>query len=273
MRAYLGWGLLLALGLSVLLLGSQLAPLASGLYAFANRPFAWLAEPLNNLRLGLGIPLLGAFLLGLLGALAPCQLSTNAAALSWFAQDAAGSVWSRVGWFVLGKALVYLALAGIAVLVFGGSFSAPGAFFTGVRRVLGPLMVGMGFFLLGLIRLPGPTLGTGRLGEWAKAKGGSLGALSLGAAFGLAFCPTMFALFFGLMLPTALASRLGLLFPALFAFGTALPVLVILALLDRGKTKGEVVRGMRRSGRWLNLVGGVILVLAGLYDTLVYWFI
>lgn len=265
-RIYLGWGLLLVLGLSVLLLGSKLAPLTSSLYALANRPFTWLAEPLNNLRLGLGIPLLGV-LLGLPGVLAPCQLSTNAAALSWFAQDAAGSVWSRVGWFVLGKALVYLALAGIAVLVFGGSFSAPGAFFTGVRRVLGPLMVGMGFFLLGLIRLPGPTLGTGKLGEWAKAKGGSLGA------FGLAFCPTMFALFFGLMLPTALASRLGLLFPTLFAFGTALPVLVILALLDQGKTKGEVVKGMRRSGRWLNLAGGVILVLAGLYDTLVYWFI
>lgn len=274
MRAYLGWGLLAGLGLFLLAFGTQLAGLAPGLYALANKPYTWLAEPINTLRLGLGIPLLGAFLLGLLGALAPCQLSTNAAALSWFAQDTSqNSIWRRVTWFLLGKTLVYLALAGIAVWVFGGNFTAPGAFFTGVRRALGPLMVGMGFLLLGLIRVPGLTVGTGRLGEWAQARGGNLGAFALGTAFGLAFCPTMFLLFFGLMLPMAVASGAGLIFPALFALGTAMPVLLILALLNRGQSKGGVLSGMRRSGRWLNLAGGVVLLLAGLYDTLVYWFL
>lgn len=276
LRPYLGLGLLAGLGLVLALLGPQLAGLAPSLYALANQPYAWLAEPINTLRLGLGIPLLSAFLLGLLGALAPCQLSTNAAAISWFAQDALqtqGSAWRRVGWFLLGKALVYLLLAGIAVWVFGGTFTAPGALFTGIRRALGPLMVLMGFLLLGLIRLPGPSLGPGRLGAWAQARGGSLGAFALGAAFGLAFCPTMFFVFFGVMLPMAVASRVGLIFPALFALGTAVPVLLILALLDRGKPKGEVLSGVRRSGRWLNLASGVVLVLAGLYDTLVYWFL
>lgn len=272
-RPYLGWGMLAGLGMILVLFGSQLANVAPDLYLLASKPYAWLAEPLNTARLGLGIPLLGALLLGLLGALAPCQLSTNAAALSWFAQDAQGSVWKRVGWFLLGKTLVYLTLAGIAVFVFGGDFAAPGAFFTGVRRVLGPLMLLLGFYLLGLIRMPIPTIGTGKLGAWARARGGSLGALALGGAFGLAFCPTMFLLFFGLMLPTAVASRLSLLFPALFAVGTAVPVLVILGLLDQGKPKGQVLSGMRRTGRWLNLVGGVVLVLVGLYDTLVYWFL
>ncbi|WP_027888005.1 sulfite exporter TauE/SafE family protein [Meiothermus taiwanensis] len=276
MAPYLGWGLLAGLGLALVLFGAPLAALAPSLYALASQPYAWLAEPINTLRLGLGIPLLSAFLLGLLGALAPCQLSTNAAALSWLARDALeaqGSAWKRVGWFLLGKALVYLALAGVAVWVFGGTFTAPGALFTGVRRVLGPLMVLMGFLLLGLIRLPGPSLGPGRLGDWARARGGSLGAFTLGAAFGLAFCPTMFFLFFGAMLPAAVASRAGLVFPALFALGTAVPVLLILALLDRGKPKGEVLGEMRRGGRRLNLASGVVLVVAGLYDTLVYWFL
>jgi cytochrome c-type biogenesis protein len=276
LRPYLGLGLLAGLGLTLALFGPQLAGLAPSLYALANRPYTWLAEPINTLRLELGIPLLSAFLLGLLGTLAPCQLSTNAAAISWFAQgalEAQGSAWRRAGWFLLGKGLAYLVLAGIAVWVFGGTFTAPGALFTGIRRVLGPLMVVMGFGLLGLIRLPGPSFGTGRLGAWAQARGGSLGAFALGAAFGLAFCPTMFFLFFGVMLPGAVASRVGLAFPALFALGTAAPVLLILALLERGKPKGEVLRGVRRGGRWLNLAGGVVLVLAGLYDTLVYWFL
>lgn len=271
---YLGWGLLGALGLGLVLMGTRLAELAPGLYMLASKPYVWLAEPINTLRLGIGIPLLGAFLLGLLGALAPCQLSTNAAALSWLAQDAQqGSVWRRVGWFLLGKALIYLILAGIAVWVFGGNFSAPGPLFVGIRRVLGPLMVVMGFWLLGLIGLPGPSFTTGRLGDWAHSTGGSVGAFALGAAFGLAFCPTMFLLFFGLMLPTAMASRVGLFFPALFAVGTAVPVLVILSLLDSGRSKGEVLRGMRQSGRWLNLAGGMVLIVVGLYDTLVYWYL
>lgn len=273
MRVYAGWLLLAGLGLALLAFGGSLAGVASSLYLWASQPYARLAEPLNALRLGLGFPLLGAFLLGLLGALAPCQLSTNAAALSWFAPDAArGKFWARLGWFVLGKALVYLALAGVAAWVFGGQFTAPGAFFTGVRRVLGPLMLVLGFALLGLIRLPGPALGTGRLGAWAEARGGGLGAFALGAAFGLAFCPTLFLLFFGLMLPTALASGLGLLFPALFALGTALPVLALLGLMGRGQTRGEALRRMRGGGRWLNRLAGLTLALAGLYDTVVYWF-
>lgn len=276
LHPYWGLGLLAGLGLTLALFGPQLAGLAPSLYALANRPYTWLAEPINTLRLGLGLPLLSAFLLGLLGALAPCQLSTNAAAVSWLAQgtpQAQGSAWRRVGWFLLGKTLVYLALAGIAVWVFGGTFTAPGALFTGVRRALGPLMVVMGLRLLELIRLPGPSLGAGRLGAWAWARGGDLGAFALGAAFGLAFCPTMFFLFFGVMLPGAMASRVGLAFPALFALGTAVPVLLILALLERGRPRGEVLSGVRRGGRWLNLAGGVVLVLAGLYDTVVYWFL
>ncbi len=273
-RPYLGLGLLAGLGLALALLGPGLGGLALSLYNLANQPYAWLADRLDALRSGLGIPLLSAFLLGLLGALAPCQLTTNAAAISWFAQDALqGSAWKRLGWFLLGKALVYLFLAGLAVWVFEGTFTAPGALFTGIRRALGPLMLVMGLGLLGLIHLPGPSLGPGRLGDWARAKGGSLGAFSLGVAFGLAFCPTMFFLFFGVMLPMALASRAGLIFPGLFALGTAMPVWLILALLVQGRSRGEALRGVRQTGRWLNRTGGGVLVLAGLYDTLVYWFL
>ncbi|MBF6593752.1 MAG: sulfite exporter TauE/SafE family protein [Thermaceae bacterium] len=273
MRVWVGWLVLVGLALGLLAFGGTLAGVAQSLYFWASQPYSWLAEPLNTLRLGLGFPLLGAFLLGLLGALAPCQLSTNAAALAWFAQGAArGTIWTRLGWFLLGKALVYLALAGIAMWVFGGHFTAPGAFFTGVRRVLGPLMLVLGFSLLGLIRLPGPSLGIGRLGAWAATRGGKLGAFALGVAFGLAFCPTLFLLFFGWMIPTAVTSKLGLLFPALFALGTAVPVMIVLGLLERGTSKGAALRQMRQGGRWLNLLAGVALVLAGLYDTVVYWF-
>ena len=273
MTARIGWLLGLGIGLTALLVfGSQLSGVAATLYFWASRLFAWVSEPLNNLRLGLGIPILGAFLLGLLAATAPCQLSTNAAAMAWFSRSE-DTLWARVGAFLAGKTMVYLLLAGVTVFVLGGTFSQPGVFFAPIRKVMGPLMMLLGLYLLGAFRLPAPTFSAGRLSAWAEARGGTVGAFALGSAFGLAFCPTMFWLFFGLMLPTAVTSSTGLVFSVLFALGTALPLLLFVLLLQRGNRKGEVLSGMRHSGRWASRVAGGVLLLVGLYDTVVFWFI
>lgn len=264
-------GVLLLLGLRNYL--PELRGTASMLYAWANTSTMLLGEPINNLRLGLGIPAVGAFLLGLLAATAPCQLSTNAAAVALFSGDAArGSSWRRVALFLAGKTLVYLMLAGVAVWIFGGSFSAPGALLTGVRSVLGLLMILLGIAMLGWLRLPSVGIAPD-LQHWYRARGGALGDFILGSAFGLAFCPTLFWLFFGLMLPTAIASSTGVLFPAFFALGTAVPLLLMLALIGWVGQKREIIGGMRRFNRVLAVVAGAVLVLAGLYDTVVYWFV
>lgn len=254
----------------------EVKTLALDLYMVAGSIYAAVAEPINNVRLGLGVPAIGAFLLGLMAATAPCQLSTNTAAIAYFSTDTMhGRGWGRVLLFLTGKTLVYLTLAGIAVWIFGGDLDAPGAVFIGVRRALGPLMIVLGLSMLGWLRLrlPLPTGAATRLRSWAEARGGLAGAFALGSAFGLAFCPTLFLLFFGLMLPTAIASSTGVLFPALFALGTGVPLLLMLALIGAVGPKREVIGGMRRTNRVLSLIAGVILVLTGLYDTVVYWFI
>lgn len=269
----LGGGLLL-LALKVYV--PEVKTVALDLYTLASNIYAAVAGPINNVRLGLGAPAIGAFLLGLMAATAPCQLSTNAAAIAYFSTDAVqGRGWDRVLLFLTGKMLVYLTLAGVAVWVFGGDFGAPGALFVGVRRALGPLMILLGLSTLGWLRLrlPLPIGAATRLQSWAEARGGPAGAFALGSAFGLAFCPTLFLLFFGLMLPTAVASSTGVLFPALFALGTGVPLLLMLALIGAVGPKREMMAGMRRTNRVLSLIAGVTLVLTGLYDTIVYWFI
>jgi cytochrome c-type biogenesis protein len=268
----LGGGLLL-LALKVYV--PEVETFALELYTLASSIYAAVAGPINNVRLDLGVPAMGAFLLGLMAATAPCQLSTNAAAIAYFSRDAVqGRGWDRVLLFLTGKTLVYLTLAGVAVWIFGGDFSAPGALFVGVRRALGPLMIVLGLSTLGWLRLrlPLPTGAALRLRSWAEVRGGPAGAFALGSAFGLAFCPTLFLLFFGLMLPTAVASSTGVLFPALFALGTGVPLLLMLALIGAVGPKREVMGGMRRTNRVLSLIAGVTLVLTGVYDTVVYWF-
>lgn len=62
--------------------------------------------------------------------------------------------------------------------------------------------------------------------------------------------------------------------PGMFALGTTLPLIgVILATLVGTDLIRGWVRGVRRAGRVATVVAGVVLLLAGLNDTLVYWFL
>lgn len=96
----------------------------------------------------------------------------------------------------------------------------------------------------------------------------------LGLAFGLAFCPTLFILFFGATMSLALRSAGGMFFAPTFALGTVLPLLLLvgLALVSSAAAK-RVRRGLRRANRPLRWLAGAVLILMGLHDTIIYWLI
>lgn len=270
-------GGLLVLGLAVLglvglALGSGLLEEVSrSLYRTANTLYALLAPWVDGLRREVGVPWLSAFLLGVLAAFAPCQITTGASALAYLAPSALeGRVWPRFLAFLLGKAFTYLALAGVVLFSLGGVLDNPGAVFRPVRLALGPFMVLVGLGLLGVVRWPlawGVPEGVGaRVGTW----GGLLGPLALGGVYGLAFCPTLFWLFFGLLLPLALASPLGFLLPGVFALGTGLPLGLLLLLFAR-LGRGQALKGMRHLGSALLRGAGGVFVVLGLLDTVLYW--
>jgi hypothetical protein len=141
------------------------------------------------------------------------------------------------------------------------------------RKTLGPLMVVVGLALAGAWR-PRVTLGQAlalRLRERLPV-GGGRGAYLLGVAFAFAFCPTLFWLFFGLTVPLALRSAGGWAFPGLFALGASVPLLVVAALVGAGAgVAHRLVGGVRRWERPVRLVAALILIVAGLHDTAVYW--
>ncbi|MGH8057817.1 MAG: hypothetical protein ACREOH_11375, partial [Candidatus Entotheonellia bacterium] len=77
---------------------------------------------------------------------------------------------------------------------------------------------------------------------------------------------------FGLLIPLALASRGGWIFPGTFALGTALPLLGFTYVVSLGTTlaHGYVAR-LKGLDRYVRRVAGVVFLLAGLNDTLTYW--
>ena len=252
----------------------ELREAAAVLYRVSGTMNAVLAEPVMALRSRTGLSLLTPFLLGLLAATAPCQLSTGAATLAYVARDGhASGAWTRSLAFLTARMLVYLVLGAVAVIAFGGSLMVSGTFFSGVRRVLGPLMLVVGLIMTGLVR-PRITVGT-RFAEHlevrARVQRGTLGAFLLGLAFSLAFCPTLALLYFGLTLPLAMTAPLGVLYPVAFVVGMMVPLLVLVALFPTAGVGQAYVVGLRRLHRLSTPFAGTVFVLSGLYDTFVYW--
>jgi cytochrome c biogenesis protein CcdA len=222
----------------------------------------------------LGLPVATAVLLGLIGATAPCQLTTNLGALAWAAAHPGGvRPLTMTLAYVAGKVTVYM-VVGAAVVLAGWQLQAVSIPVVLVaRKALGPLMIVVGLGLLGAWRL---RLAAGqRLPARLRARlagRGARGAYLLGVAFAFAFCPTLFWLFFGLTIPLALRSPGGWAFPGLFALGASLPLLGATGLVAAGSGAADALVGrMRRLERPLRVGAAVVLVLAGLHDTVIYW--
>ena len=241
-------------------------------YLLLSRPSTLLAVPLGNLATGIDLPLASAFLFGLIGSIAPCQLSTNASAMAYLSRKGRRRIAGReAAAFLLGKVVVYTLLGALAIALGTQLQRAAVPMAIVSRRGLGPILILIGLGLVGAVRLRGG-LGT-RLSERLRRvapRAGAGGAFLLGAAFALAFCPTLFWLFFGLTVPLGLVSPLGVAFPALFAVGTSLPVLVLGGLLAAG-APADVGDRFGRAGRILTRVAGAVLIVVGVNDTLIYW--
>ncbi len=144
------------------------------------------------------------------------------------------------------------------------------------RKVLGPLMLVIGLVLIGVIRPRLPFAVGDRVALYASDRLDATrpgGAFLLGAAFSVAFCPTLFFLFFGLLIPLAVASPGGVAYPALFALGTTLPMLFVLGALALGAERWSAAGLLQRAQPLLTQLAGFVLLIAGLNDTIVYWLI
>lgn len=251
-------------------------PLVSEWYILLSQLSVFLGEPIRQLAGRIDVPLINAFLFGLIGATAPCQLTTNLSAIAYVSRDLEnGRPWGEATAYTLGKALVYTV---IGAVVIGLGLQVQGAAVpvaVAARKLLGPLMITIGVVFLGLLRLRmslGYTLAES-LRRRMPTKG-PWGAFWMGAVFAFAFCPTLFLLFFGLAIPLGLRSNAGLLIPGLFAVGTALPLLAYAGLLMAGNEVAHAyTRALAQRHSTVKKVAGILLILAGINDTLTYWFL
>ncbi len=244
-------------------------------YAVLSTLSSVLNAPIVGLSDRIGVPFVTALLLGLIGAVSPCQLTTNVSALAYVSRRAStpALAWRSAFAYLVGKVLVYTLLGGVLILLGLHIQQAVVPAAVVVRKALGPLLVLFGLVLLGLVR-PTFVVGQGlsdRL-ESLASRGRSTDSFLLGVAFAFAFCPTLFLLFFGLLIPLALQARGGLLFPGLFAVGTTTPLLLLLGVFGLGlQGAREHLARVRRLDLYLRRAAGIVFLLAGLNEIILYW--
>lgn len=244
------------------------------MYSFFSKISSFLSEPFLGAAHS-NIAFLAALFLGFVGSVAPCQISANVAAIVYFGnrQAQAKLSWSETVMYLLGK-IVLFSLFGVLFWFFGQQISRDFIpLFASARKLLGPLLVVIGLFLLGRVRLPFQ-LGarfSSFMRNIADRIGGKGGAFLMGIAFSVGFCPTMFVLFFGSLMPLAMQTSYGGILPPVFAIGTAMPFLLLAALTVGFGFDRIMVKRAKRWGIRIQKIAGVLFVILGVSDTWTYW--
>lgn len=219
------------------------------------------------------IPLLSAFVLGLMTAISPCPLATNITATAFISKNIGSKrkVLLSGILYSLGRAFSYTVIG--LILYFGASkFHLQRFFSQNGEKYLGPLLIIIGLIMLNVIRLNflGKTSFEERFSEKFKNKG-LLGSFLLGVLFALAFCPYSGALYFGMLIPMTISSSSGLYLPLVFAIGTGLPVILFTYLLAFAAHRiGNVYQKIQTIEKYMRYVAGVVFILAGLYYVAIF---
>ncbi len=218
-----------------------------------------------------GLPVVTAFMLGLLTAISPCPLATNVTAIGFISRDIGSPrrIFRNGLLYTLGRVMTYAGL-GIAVIPILREGASMFAIQKGVSHwgelVIGPLLLVVGAFMLWGERLNLPKFGFSGDSERVKGLRGGMGSVALGILFALAFCPTSGVFYFGMLIPMAAGTTGGMWLPAVFAVATGLPVVVVAWLLAYSVgSLGRFYNRMQVFERWMRRIVGWLFLGTGVY--------
>jgi sulfite exporter TauE/SafE len=224
-------------------------------------------EVLTGLLENSSFPFVTALVLGLMTAISPCPLATNITAIGFIGKDIENR--NRVFYnglvYTLGRAVSYTLLA---VIIFFGAdqFAMSGIFQKYGGKIIGPLLIIIGLFMLDVLKIKFP--GMGKLTRRFEEKGTKnyWDVLLLGVVFALAFCPYSGVLYFGMLIPMTISNASGLYLPVVFAIATGIPVIIFawfIAFTLSGV--GILYNRIKTFEKWFRRVISVVFIGIGIY--------
>ena len=217
------------------------------------------------------LAVVSALWLGILTSISPCPLAANIAAVSYVGRHVGSPrrVLFAGALYTSGRSLAYLVLGAAAVWSLMSVVSASSFLQGSFSRLIGPMLIAVGLFLLGLFSFSIRGAGVSDAMRERIDRAGIWGALPLGALLALAFCPVSAALFFGSLVPLATQNSSPILLPAVYGIGTGLPVVVFAVLIALGVGwMGAVLDRVQAFERWARLATGLVFIGVGIFETL-----
>ncbi len=228
---------------------------------------------LQNLLDNTSMPLVSAFLLGLMTAISPCPLATNITAIAYISKNIENKrrVFINGLFYTLGRAISYVTIG--VILFFGASkFHIAGFFQSNGEKFLGPLLIIIGIFMLDIIKFNFPGLGK-ITDKFNKIETNWLSSLFMGMLFALAFCPYSGVLYFGMLIPMTISSTSGLFLPFIFAIATGLPVIIFAYLIAFTFSEvGNFFNRLKTFEKWFRKLVAFIFIAVGIYYIYIYFF-
>ena len=232
-------------------------------------------EYLQNILDSTQLPFLSAFILGIMTAISPCPLATNITATAYISKEIENK--RRVFYnglvYTAGRAFSYTLLG--VILFFGASkFHIARFLQSNGEKYIGVLLLIIGILMLDFINLGRFSLNnlTTRLTQKLKLTS-FWGSFVLGCLFALAFCPYSGVLYFGMLIPMTLTSKLGILLPLIFAIATGLPVIIIAYIIAFSiSSVGSFYNRIKIFELWFRRIVAVLFILSGIYFIAIYFF-
>jgi cytochrome c-type biogenesis protein len=219
------------------------------------------------------LPLLTAFLLGLMTAISPCPLATNITALAYISKDVENRriVFINGLLYTLGRALSYTIL-GLIIYLGASKFHVSRAVQANGERWLGPLLIVIGIVMLDIIKIPGSSGNVMQRYADKVKPGNKWGALLLGMLFALAFCPYSGVLYFGMLMPIVLSQPSGLILLPDFAIATGLPVILLAWLLAYSLGSiGKFYDRLKNFEVWFRRIVALLFIMTGFYFLWIFY--
>ena len=222
------------------------------------------------------VPVITAFILGLLTAVSPCPLATNITAIGFIGKDIENRhrIFINGLLYTLGRILTYTVLGFILIPILreGASmFAVQKAVSQYGEILIAPLLIVIGIYMLDLIKLNIPKISIN--GEYVKKRTtGSWGALFLGILFSLAFCPSSGIFFFGMLIPLSAAEAGGYLLPVVYAIATGLPVILVAWVLAYSVAGlGKFYNRIQVFEKWFRKIVAILFIAVGIYYAVMFY--
>ena len=227
---------------------------------------------LTDLYANASAPIISAMLLGLLTAIAPCPMTINITAIGYIGKDLSERqlIFSNGIFYTLGTIFSYTGLA-LALYLGADQFRVSRFFQQYSEFIVGPLLLVIGFFLIGFIRIDFPALNRFTRRFQNRKSFRAWDSFLLGMILALAFCPYSGILYFGMLIPLILTTSEPWL-SLVFSLSAGIPVIIfawLLAFTVSGV--GRLFKRLRTFEFWFRKIIAAIFMGVGVYYIIQVW--